>query len=179
VQRESDYRKMNDAGRGGVLGTGLGRGNEYVLVDSAGDCGTLAAGAAAYELTGEGEKELAPFVGKRVEITGTLKGGDLTVDGRAEGGFDPIGQDLQLREVEVASFREPGIHEAGLTLARAADGRLDPEAVPVGTSGEQEAVDASLPRTASPLALAGLLGLLSAGSGLAARALRQRLSSLR
>ena len=51
--------------------------------------------------------------------------------------------------------------------------------VPVGTSGEQEAVDASLPRTASPLALAGLLGLLSAGGGLSVRAFRRRLASLR
>jgi hypothetical protein len=174
VQHESDYRKMNDAGRGGVLGTGLGRGNEYVLVDSAGDCGTLAAGAAAYELTGDGEKELAEFLGRRVEITGTLKGGDLTVDGRAEGGFDPIGQDLRLREVEVASIRE-----SDGTLAQAADGRPDADLIPVGTSGEQDAVDESLPRTASPLAIMGVLGLLSAGGGFASRAVRRRIAALR
>jgi hypothetical protein len=169
VQREADYRKMNDAGRGGVLATGIGRGNEYVLVDSAGDCGTLAPGAAAYELTGSGEKELAEFVGRRVEIAGTLKGGDLTVDGRAEGGFDPIGQDLRLREVEIASFRESGV-----TFAQndSSIGVADADAVPVGTSGEQEAVDDSLPRTASPLALVGLLGLLSAGGGLGLRKVR-------
>lgn len=169
VQRESDYRTMNDAGRGGVLGTGLGRGNEYVLVDSAGDCGTLAPGAAAYELTGTGEKELAEFAGRRVEVTGTLKGADLTVDGRAEGGFDPIGQDLRLREVEVASFRESGVM---LAQNGSSIGTADDDSVPVGTSGEQEAVDERLPRTASPLALAGLLGLLSAGGGLGLRKLR-------
>ena len=176
LQRESDYRKMNDAGRGGVLGTGVGRGNEYVLVDSAGDCGTLAPGAAAYELTGTGEKELAEFVGRRVQITGTLKGGDLTVDGRAEGGYDPVGLDLQLREVEVASFQE-----AAVTLAQneSSIGVADADAVPVGTSGEQEAVDDSLPRTASPLALVGLLGLLSAGGGIGFRAVRRRMLSSR
>lgn len=172
VQKESDYRKMNDSGAGGVLNTGLGTGNEYVLVDSAGDCATLAPGAAAYELTGKGEPELAEFLGRRVEITGILKGGDITVDGRAEGGFDPIGRDLQLREVNVMSFRE-----AGIVLAQGADGRPDVGEVPVGTSGEQDAVDESLPRTASPLALAGLLGLLSAGGGLGVRAFRRRVMS--
>jgi hypothetical protein len=170
----SYYRNTNDSGGGGVLGTGLGRGNEYVLVDSAGDCGTLAPGAAAYELTGKGEKELAQLVGRRVEITGTLKGGDLTVDGRAEGGFDPIGQDLRLREVEIASFRESGLRESGLTLAQndSSIGIAEEDSLPVGTSGEQEAVDESLPRTASPLALMGLIGLLSAGGGLSLRKLR-------
>ena len=173
LQKESDYRRINGSGDGGVLNTGAGTGNEFVLVDSAGDCATLAPGAAAYELTGKGEPELKQFVGRRVEISGILKGGDITVDGRAEGGFDPIGRDLELRELSVGSFRE-----AGIVLAqRPSDPDLEP--VPVGTSGEQEAVDASLPRTASPLALAGLLGLLSAGGGIAARALRQRLSALR
>ena len=172
LQKESDYRRMNDSGAGGVLNTGAGTGNEFILVDSAGDCATLAPGAAAYELTGKGEPDLKPFIGRRVEISGILKGGDLTVDGRAEGGFDPIGRDLHLRELSVSSFRE-----AGVVIAQGAtDADLAP--VPVGTSGEQEAVDA-LPRTASPLALAGLLGLLSAGGGMSVRAFRRKLSSLR
>ena len=34
VQRESDYRKMNDAGRGGVAGSGVGVGNEFVLTNA-------------------------------------------------------------------------------------------------------------------------------------------------
>jgi hypothetical protein len=172
LQKESDYRRMNKSGDGGVLNTGAGTGNEFVLVDSAGDCATLAPGAAAYELTGKGEPQLEQFLGRRVEISGILKGGDITVDGRAEGGFDPLGRDLELRELSVSTFRE-----AGVVIAQgAADADIAP--VPVGTSGEQEAVDA-LPRTASPLALAGLLGLLSAGGGIAARAVRRRLSALR
>ena len=168
VQRESDYRRQNDTGQGGVLGTGIGMKNEYVLVDSAGDCATLAPGAAAYELTGKGEPELEAFVGHRVEISGILKGGDLTVDGRAEGGLDPLGRDLHLREVNMTSFRE-----TGSVAAQAANGRPDVEALPVGTSGEQDAVDA-LPRTASPLALTGLLGLLSVGGSVGLRAFRRR-----
>lgn len=34
VQREADYRKAQDAGRGGVAGTGIGVGNEYVLTNA-------------------------------------------------------------------------------------------------------------------------------------------------
>lgn len=178
LQRESDYRKQNDSGKGGILGTGMGRGNEYVLVDSAGECGTLAPGAAAYELTGNAEKDLSQFVGRRVEITGMLKAADLTVDGRAQGGVDPLGQDLQLREVEVTSFRD------GALLAQADDSdRSEVGGQAVGTSGLQDdaAIEAGdeLPRTASPLALAGLLGLLSAGGGIGVRAIRRRLLSLR
>ena len=173
LQRESDYRRQNDSGKGGVLGTGLGRGNEYVLVDSAGDCGKLAPGAAAYELTGDGERDLEAFVGRRVEITGMLKGGDLTVDGRAEGGGDPLGQDLKLREVNVSSFREAAAALAQERSDPPARERsdLDSGSVPVGTTGEQEAVDA-LPRTASPLTLIGLIGLLSTAAGLGVRAFR-------
>ena len=172
LQKESDYRRTNDSGAGGVLNTGAGTGNEFVLVDSAGDCATLAAGAAAFELTGKGEPQLEQFLGRRVEITGILKGGDITADGRAKGGFDPIGRDLKLRELSVTTFREAGV----VVAQGAADADIAP--VPVGTSGEQEAVDA-LPATASPLALAGLLGLLSAGGGLTVRALRRRVASLR
>lgn len=174
LQRESDYRRQNDSGKGGVLGTGLGRGNEYVLVDSAGDCSKVAPGAAAYELTGEGERDLEAFVGRRVEITGILKGGDLTVDGRAEGGVDPLGQDLKLREVNVRSFREAGAVVAQVQSDRPSD--LDSGSVPVGTTGEQDAVDA-LPRTASPLTLIGLLGLLSTAAGFGLREFRLRMFS--
>src|SRR5688572_7669365 len=52
VMREPDYRKSTDSGRGGPLATGLGSGNEFVLVNamkttagsaapsSAAECGT-------------------------------------------------------------------------------------------------------------------------------------------
>jgi len=33
VQREADYRKAHDAGRGGTMGTGAGVGNEFVLIN--------------------------------------------------------------------------------------------------------------------------------------------------
>lgn len=181
LQRESDYRRQNDAGRGGVIGTGLGLGNEYVLINasragSAGtavDCSTATANIGeAYELTGDREKDLEPFVGRRVEIAGMLKEADIddddavgtsgTAAARPEGGFDPLGQDLRLFEVNVMSFREATAPQ------------------PIGTSGTQdqpaiaEEAGEPLPRTASPLPIVGLLGLLSLGGGLGLRALRRR-----
>src|SRR5688572_26742414 len=69
VIREADYRKTADAGKGGPVGTGLGRGDEFVLVNArkttAGaasggkvDCSSAtASGGEAYELSGSGEKD--------------------------------------------------------------------------------------------------------------------------
>jgi hypothetical protein len=131
VQREADYRKARDAGRGGVAGTGLGAGNEFVLTEAA--MSTAAAGAkeaapapaatsgstaAAYELTGANEAKAAQYVGRKVEISGMLKAAEVQSSGRATGGptagkppegIDVVGRDLQLRELEVSSIREaPG-----------------------------------------------------------------------
>jgi hypothetical protein len=121
VMRETDYRKANDKGRGGPVATGLGQGNEFVLVNAAkltpgatppgatGQCGATAAGE-AYELSGNREKELEKVVGRRVEITGTLKEAKTTAGAAGQpkptGGFDPLRQDLKLFEVDVMSFRE-------------------------------------------------------------------------
>ena len=119
LQTEADYRRAQDAGKGGVLSTGAGLGNEYVLIqtEGAGGPGSYAANAnvdcksstafagTSYEMTGTRERDLKQFVGRRVEITGELKNTDAS--GRP-GGFDPavISQDLRLDEINVASFRE-------------------------------------------------------------------------
>ncbi|MBI4485858.1 MAG: hypothetical protein HY655_07595 [Acidobacteria bacterium] len=180
IQREADYRRTHDLGRGGVAGTGLGRGNEYVLINAARtasgaaasqdniDC-SFEATAEAYELTGE--RELEPFVGRVVQITGMLKEADVEPVGtsgatRPTGGFDPLGQDLRLHEVDVTSFQEVA------TAAQAAPAQPAPtaEPQPTATTGAEEA----LPRTASPLPVAGLLGLLSLGGALGVRMLRRR-----
>ena len=34
LMREADYRKLHDEGRGGVLGSGVGVGDEFVLADA-------------------------------------------------------------------------------------------------------------------------------------------------
>lgn len=124
VQRESDYRKAHDAGRGGVVGTGVGTGNEFVLVDasksasassSATATGTSGSAEAAYELTGPNEGSVGAYINKRVEITGKLKAAEVSASGAPTGGatageppkgVDVVSKDLKLRELEVSSVRE-------------------------------------------------------------------------
>ena len=124
IQREADYRKARDAGRGGVAGTGVGAGNEFVLVNAsmaaggAGRAGSGAAGtsgtAAEYEITGTNEGQASQFVGKRVEITGMLKAADTQAGqptggptaGKPPEGVDVIGRDLKLRELEITTIKE-------------------------------------------------------------------------
>lgn len=150
VQREADYRRAHSRGKGGVVGTGVGADNEYVLVaasivpaagatptapaNPAEPTGTAgAAGTDAYEITGSTESQLAQYVGKRVEITGKVKsvqtGSGISVKGGVSGGttgtgtatgtatgkvttgggVDILGQDLNLKELEISSVREiPG-----------------------------------------------------------------------
>jgi hypothetical protein len=195
VMRESEYRKANSAGRGGPAATGAGLGNEFVLVNatkgaagasaSAADCSSASAAAGeAYELTGNRERELDKFVGRRVEITGTLKQAKTEPGAGGEpkptGGFDPLKQDLKLFEVEVASFREaPAGQSAGVAQqpasppAPAAQQAPAPRTPPPAQPAQPEpppspsaAPRQQLPRTATPLPLIGLIGMLSLGLGI-------------
>jgi hypothetical protein len=127
VQREDDYRRAHEAGRGGVAGTGVGAGNEFVLANAApattgaakseaeaptGTAGASATGT-AYELTGPNEGQVAKFVGQRVEISGKLKPAETGATGPTGGptagapprGVDVTSKDLKLRELEVTSVR--------------------------------------------------------------------------
>ena len=109
VQSEADYRRAQDKGRGGVAGTGVGVGNEFILINasSAGDT-KKADAAAAYELTGPNEKLAAAHVGHRVEITGILKAGSATggpTAGAPPRGTDVVSKDLKLRELEVTNVK--------------------------------------------------------------------------
>lgn len=131
IQREADYRKAQDAGRGGVAGSGVGVGNEFVLTNAStakGEpgatgtagvtpetpTGTSGAASVAYELTGANEGQAATLVGRRVEITGTLKAAEVqggaptggVTAGRPPAGIDVATKDLKLRELEVTSIRE-------------------------------------------------------------------------
>ena len=109
VQKETDYRKEHDKGRAGVAGTGIGADNEFVLINVK----TRDDARGAYELTGSNEKLAAAHVGHRVEITGTLKAGDVGASGATGGatagkppkGVDVISKDLKLRELEVGSVK--------------------------------------------------------------------------
>ena len=121
VQREADYRRATDAGKGG-LGTGVGTGNEYILANAtmspapASTSGTPSGSSTAsqaYELTGKNEGQATPFVGKRVEIVGMLKPAEAGASGTTGGatagapprGVDVASSDLRLRELEITSVR--------------------------------------------------------------------------
>jgi MYXO-CTERM domain-containing protein len=193
IQRETEYRSAQDAGRGGVAATGLGLGNEFVLInamvagtssasDAAADCSN-ATGGEAYELTGSGERDLEQYVGHRVEVSGMLKhsnsdaaigtSGAASATERPSGGFDPLGQDLRLREVNVTSVREYAAAQVPTQgepapLADAPQPRRPAPADP-GISPQIE-----LPTTASPIPLTGLAGLLSLCGAAGIRAYRRR-----
>jgi hypothetical protein len=101
LQRESDYRKIAKEGAGGILGSGLGTGDEYVLTaarpaPAAGGATAKAPGANGnavgtagtrgtdYSLSGSLEKELATGVGRMVEVVGVVEQkGDKPADGKA------------------------------------------------------------------------------------------------
>jgi len=117
VQKEKEYRQQHNIKDGGGLNTGIGEGNEYVLINairvspgsapvaSAGDCSSASSGE-AFEITGSNEGKLKDFVGKRVEITGKQKHAKVGPNGQPTGGFDPMHGDLKLFEVEPSSIRE-------------------------------------------------------------------------
>jgi hypothetical protein len=119
VQQESEYRKAHDAGKGGVVGTGVGAGNEFILIDASAAAGASGGGSQsgmmAYELSGAAEGQLSKFVNRRVEIEGRLKAAEVSGGGQPTGGptagtpprgVDVGGEDLKLREIEVVSVRE-------------------------------------------------------------------------
>jgi hypothetical protein len=105
------------------------------------------------------------LVGRWIEISGRLE---------RETSSDPN----NLRELSVRSFRlvpvappRAEVAPAPLPRAEAPAPAPAPEPVPVATTLIQE----SLPRTASPLALIGLLGLISVAGGFGARYYRSHI----
>jgi hypothetical protein len=123
IQREEDYRKANSLGRGGVAGTTVGAGNEFILANAtmsppagggaAAPSASTATAGVAYEVTGPNEGQLAKHVNQRVEISGTLKPAETGAAGTTGGptagapprGVDVASKDLKLRELEVTSVR--------------------------------------------------------------------------
>jgi hypothetical protein len=197
IQREKDYRAQHNSGRGQ-----FGLGNEYVLLDARpgpvddqtqaeADCTNLGNGR-AYELKGNMESRLEPFVNQRIEITGMLEpaksrlevGTSGNVDAvRPTGGpWNPQGYDLKLFEVRVHSFREIPIRPEPPQVSIAVPALPPPAPAPappevreeVAIVEETPAVPAQLPKTASPLALTGLLGLLSLGGAFGLRTWRRQ-----
>jgi len=245
IMRESDFRDMYGPGQSGPRGPGIGLRNEYMLVDAhpvtpsgsnpgvvetTGTCPPAPGGfPSAYELTGPREKEVAAFLGHRVELTGMQKRAKTRAVGTSglrepTGGFDPLGHELHLFEVEVASFRDapvaavaaaspapapepvaptPPAPAAEAEVAAAPPAAEPPAPEPPAPAPSAEApvaaapppapapepaaqtstapaepprqvAQAPLPKTASPLPLVGLIGLLSLSAAAGMRLLRRR-----
>lgn len=82
VEMERDYRARKDAGRGGALGSGVGVGNEFILTNARPAArgrgqavGTAGGAGTDYEITGKLEKDLLRYVGRQVEVIGTIDKG--------------------------------------------------------------------------------------------------------
>lgn len=230
VMRESQFRDMYGPGQSGPRGAGLGGRNEYMLVDAheittGGNPGVtpIANGATCppaattfpttYELTGSRENEIGQFLGRRVEVTGIQKEANARAVGTSgvlqpTGGFDPLGHELHVFEVEIESFREPAVALAAAPPAAEAPAAAPspveqppvaaaepppapevsapapaPEPAPVQAAAppapQPESTVAAapveeLPRTSSPLPLAGLMSLLSFAAAAGLRSLRRR-----
>jgi hypothetical protein len=256
VMRESDFREMYGPGQSGPRGPGIGLRNEYMLVDAhavtpsgsnpgvvetTGTCPPAPGGfPTAYELTGPREKEVAPFLGHRIELTGMQKRAKTRPVGTSglrepTGGFDPLGHELHLFEVEVASFHDapsapaaaaaavapapapepvapaepvaaappapapeaevaaaapapappeppaPAPAEAPVAAAPPPPPAPEPAPAPQVSTAQQapaepprQVAQAPLPKTASPLPLVGLIGLLSLSVAAGMRVLRRR-----
>jgi len=119
VQKEADYRRAKNLGKGGAAGTGAGAGNEFVLISAStspagatqpAPTGTAGApaGSDEFEVTGANEGQLESFVGKRVEIVAKLKAAETKATGTTGGATEavPGSRDLKLREAEVISVKE-------------------------------------------------------------------------
>jgi len=245
VMRESDFREMYGPGQSGPRGPGIGLRNEYMLVDAhpvtpsgsnpgvvetTGTCPPAPGGfPTAYELTGPREQEVASFLGHRVELTGMQKRAKTRAVGTSglrepTGGFDPLGHELHLFEVEVASFRDAPVAAAAAAVttpapapepvapaepvaaappapapeaevaavpppapfpeapvAAAPPPAPAPEPTPQTSTAQQappepprQVAQAPLPKTASPLPIIGLIGLLSLTAAAGMRLLRRR-----
>jgi hypothetical protein len=152
-------------------------------------CASTSSTGDAYELTGGREHDMGPLVGHRIQISGMLKPAKLettvgtsgTEQPRPTGGFDPLGQDLRLREINVTAFGDitasaaPAVQETAPPPAPA-----QPETTATGTSGTGSPQPTgttgtgTLPATASDVPLAGVIGFWSLAGALALRILGRR-----
>jgi hypothetical protein len=209
IMRESDWRELNGHGSGGFLNTGAGENNEYILVNAIpgpvneqtaaqASCSNVSGGQ-TFELKGGAERKrnLEPFVGQRIEISGRMKhidtnvavgtSGEVLATTPTGGRVNPRNRDLRLFEVKMDSFREiPIVQETVLFVepeaAPAAPPAPEPAPAPAPEPQVQQPAPAApyaappvaLPKTASPMELMGLLGLLSMGGAFGLRTWRQR-----
>jgi hypothetical protein len=102
----------------------------------------------AYELTGPREKEIAEYVGRRVVLTGIQKEAKVRPVGtsgvlRPTGGFDPLGHELHLFEVEANTFRD-------VTATRAETPAAAPSPAPIAAAPPAPAPEAEVSAAPTP-----------------------------
>src|SRR4051812_21729180 len=141
---EQDYRKAHNLTKGSFGGVGLG--NEFVLIE--GNCGDNS--GKAYRLTGKPERELKPFVGHRLEVTGQWdhERDAKTAAGQTNATLPP--------EIRIASF-----HEATGSAPASASATAAPAPVPSTSqtvASNDTRNDRGLPHTASHEPLIALVG---------------------
>jgi hypothetical protein len=207
IMRESDYRELNGIHKGGWLNTGAGENNEYMLVNAIpgpvneqtaaqASCSNLSGGQ-TFELKGSAERKrnLEPFVGQRIEVSGRMKhittevavgtSGEVIATRPTGGPVNPRNRDLRLFEVKMDSFREIPIVQEAVLFVEPEAAPVAPEPAPPAPAPEPQvqqpapaapytAPPVALPKTASPMELMGLLGLLSMGGAFGLRTWRQR-----
>jgi len=175
LMKEADYRKAHDLGKGTIHGAGIG--DEYVLVESS-DCSN-AANAMAYRPTGRLERELKPFLGQRVELTGRMHHAhDAALTSVAPGKLPP---EFDLKSYRAApaeqaanSAEPPAVEPAPPAPAPPAPAPESTEAsnaapaspAPVATSG-------TLPKTAGNEPMIALIGLILLGAGIGMKMVRR------
>src|SRR5262245_8280944 len=166
--------------------------NEQTAAEA--NCENLSGGR-TYELKGPAERKrnLEPFVGHRIEVSGRIENaktdiavgttGELVAGEPTGGPINPRRRDLRLFEMRMDSFREiPIAQPVVLFVEPEAAPAPAPEPAPAPAPEPQVQQPAPapapaptvLPKTASPMELMGLLGLLSMGGAFGLRTWRLR-----
>jgi hypothetical protein len=199
LQGEREYRREHEHSKFAGTGTGLSNeyilidavigGPEMAVTPSTEQesthCIAARGNGQAFELTGAGEDALAPLLGRRVVIHGMLKHAEHDTPVGTSGTFTPVptnggsplGSDLKIREINVesaslapvaeAARNEPAIFGAPEPQPEPPPAAAEPQAP--APAAEPEKPAPALPKTASPLPLIGLIGLLSLACGLGLR----------
>jgi hypothetical protein len=152
-------------------------------------------GGRAYELKGPAERKrnLEAFVGHRIEVSGRIENaktdlavgtsGELVAGEPTGGPVNPRRRDLRLFEMRMDSFREIPIAQPVALFVEPEAAPVAPEPAPPAPAPEPQyqappapyvAPPVVLPKTASPMELMGLLGLLSMGGAFGLRTWRLR-----
>jgi hypothetical protein len=80
IQREAEYRQANQGGRGGTMGTGIGAGNEFVLINASSGSGSQTA------MSGSAGEASGTMTGSATAGTsGTATSGTASTTGSATG----------------------------------------------------------------------------------------------